>query len=199
MKHANRIATIQGFQALMEVRRHEELFLKQTYRQEFPNTPHQDTETIFLRMQPGLPEDPVNYGEEQYVFDVVNSLEAEDTEDYANFPIVRNHVMNLMSLVAGERLGRVMIIKLKAGGQILPHEDQGVYPDYYDRFHIILEGQSKWVIGPEGEEDRFIMNPDEVYWVNNSVTHSVLAPRPNADRIAIVIDIKVKGDKKCRM
>ena len=198
MRHAKSIATVQGYQALMEVFRNEELFSKQTYRQEFPDTPHADTETIFLRMQPGLPEDPREFGENEYVLEIVNSLEAEDTPEYDAFPVVRTHVMNLMAMVSGERLGRVMIVKLKAGGEILPHDDQGAYPDYYDRFHIILSGQSKWAIGEEGDEDRFVMNPDEVYWVNNSVRHSVVAPHPKDDRIAIIVDIKLKGKKKCR-
>ncbi len=176
--------------ALMELAR-ARLWSEETFRQDFPNSPHINTKTILCRMT-----DELRNGElDPHALVGVNTLEALDYPAYEKLPSVRRLVSTLMAQVSGERLGRVMVVKLIAGEGIEPHIDEGEYPKYYDRFHITLQCGVNGALYQVGE-DKFRMLAGQVWWFQNLVSHQVYNDS-NIDRINIIVDIKLKGDKPC--
>lgn len=102
-------------------------------------------------------------------------------------PEVLPIVFDLMAAVSGERLGGVLITKLKAGGKILPHIDRGWHAGYYDKFFVPIQNDKGaifcWddqVIEPEAG-DIWQFNNDVNHWVENN---------SNRDRIAMIVCIK---------
>ena len=94
-----------------------------------------------------------------------------------------------MALVKGERLGRVMINKIAAGGRIYPHEDTPEHTDYYTRFHIVLQSSAGCIL--KAGDEQLEMRTGDVFWFNNKLTHEVIN-NSGQDRISMVVDIKVK-------
>lgn len=96
-------------------------------------------------------------------------------------------VFGLMARVAGERLGGVLVTRLRPGGVIAPHVDRGWHADYYEKFYIA-------VANPPGALFRF---PDgdieaadgECYWFDNSVPHAVVN-HGDGDRLALIVCIR---------
>jgi Aspartyl/Asparaginyl beta-hydroxylase len=99
----------------------------------------------------------------------------------------RPMVMNLMSYVGGERLGRVVINKIKAGGSIVPHCDE--HGDYWDRFHIVLQSSRGVVF--RCEDETVNMATGEVWWFQNSNEHEVIN-NSGEDRIHLIVDIRTR-------
>lgn len=94
-----------------------------------------------------------------------------------------------MSKVAGERLGRVMINRLKAGGQVYPHADTPDHAQYWDRYHAVLKS------GPGCNfrcgDEMVNMETGSVWWFQNALEHEVLNNSAD-DRIHLIIDIRTQ-------
>jgi quercetin dioxygenase-like cupin family protein len=86
-------------------------------------------------------------------------------------------------------LGRIMIVRLKTGGEIAPHIDEGAYARYYARFHLVLESNPACVFKAGGELVH--MAPGELWWFNHQVEHSVVNNGP--DRTHIIVDLTAPG------
>jgi len=186
--------------ALIAVANNEKLFSNVTVRQEYEGTAHKDTETIFLRAgdnfnqytNAGKKDDPKRQREliDKAVYDVFNDLEMVDRPEYNSFPQIRPLVSSLMACVEGERLGSIAIVKLKPGGKVNPHIDEGSYADYYDRFHIALAGPNGSSLNVESESLQLL--PGEAWWFNHHKIHWA-ENNSDHDRINIIVDIKVKS------
>lgn len=191
MKHMQLIGSgIDTTPILLELSRHSDLWGEITFRQDFPGSPHHDTQTICLRMTQ-------EFSDDVSAEDMVgaNTLEAVDFPAYEKIPSAHPLVMWLMAKVNGERLGRVMIVKLAAGGSIEPHIDEGEYPKYYDRFHVVLDSSDRGCIF-QVDDETARMRKGEVYWFQNLLPHEAFNDS-NVDRIHMIIDIKLRGEKPC--
>lgn len=104
----------------------EPLFDAVRWRQETKGSPHADTKTIFLRMPAEIT-----------VETVFQSLEAVDLPPMDE-PAFRTAV-EAVSDLEGAPVARVMIVKLRPGGIILPHVDEGAYAEATDRYHLCVE------------------------------------------------------------
>ena len=104
-----------------------------------------------------------------------------------DLPECKKLCFEVMALVDGERLGGVLITKLPAGGEILPHSDNGWHAEYYDKYYIPIENEK----GSEFCFESGVINPDigDVWAFNNSYTHWV-NNHSNSDRTAIIVCIK---------
>lgn len=141
--------------AQLEVANNYDLFGQIEVREKLPGTAHRDTQSIYLRMPPTLYDmllenggntDFSDYLSDAELYDAfLNDVEAENVAHFDLFPNCREICMRLMSIIGGERLGRVMIVKLKPGGKIAEHEDQGECPEYYNRFHVVLRTDERTV------------------------------------------------------
>ena len=149
-----------------------ELWTKETWRQESKGSAHGDTETIFLRMcRP------------RTAWAVFNDLQAFYTEHASQFKVPLWRIAQL--IMPAERLGRIMLVKLRAGGQITPHIDQGKYADYYDRMHYVVSGECDFTCGDETVH----MRQGEAWWFNHRLMHSVVNNGAE-DRVHLIIDYR---------
>lgn len=173
---------------LMAITRRSELWREDTYLRDYPQGPFGAVESIMLR----FPEKRVFEQEEALAAynrgeSIYDQHENIDYPAYKLLPEARPLVMSLMSFVGGERLGRVMINKIKPGGRITPHADTPVHANYWDRFHIVVHS-APGVDFRCGNEHVY-MATGEVWWFQNALVHEVVN-NSAVDRIHLVIDIR---------
>jgi len=113
--------------AVAELARQPELWHEFTARQTYPGSAHHDTECIVLRGP--NPDSTIS------VFDDCDSVAWPALE---LLPECTRLVIRLMDNQISLAVGRVMVVRLKPGGVIDPHVDEGAYADVYSRFHIPL-------------------------------------------------------------
>ena len=173
---------------MLAIHRHEKdssIWKEDTYLRDYPQGPFGDCESIILRFPPrSVFETEEALEKHKETFD---QHECVDCSVYKILPEARPLVSSLMTFVQGERLGRVIINKIKPGGVIYPHADTPAHAKYYDRFHVVL-ASSPGVIFRAGDE-RVYMETGSVWWFNNALEHEVI--NNSADnRIHMVIDIR---------
>jgi hypothetical protein len=113
--------------------------------------------------------------------------ECVDQEVFKIIPEARPIIFDLMAMVRGERLGRVMVNKIRPGGKIYPHADTPAHSEYYSRFHIVLDS-SPGVYFRCGDESVY-METGSVWWFNNKLEHEVINNSAK-DRIHMIVDIR---------
>jgi Aspartyl/Asparaginyl beta-hydroxylase len=180
MKHLFRLAAGINMTPLMvQIQRQAELWKADTYLRDYPQGPFGDVETIFLRFPPASVSEMEREAKDQH--------ECVWMDGALHLPAARSLVFNLMHTVEGERLGRVMINKIRPGGRIFPHADTPVHSTYWDRFHYVVQS-SPGVIFRVADENVF-MQTGECWWFQNQLEHEVLNNSAE-ERIHLVIDIR---------
>lgn len=186
MKHFCRIATGLDVTPLrLALARRPELWKEDTYLRDYPQGPFADMESIMLRF-------PVKgvYETEKEVQDHLSKYDPHESVDYPPYkllPEARPLVMNLMHYVGGERLGRVMINKLRCGGRIFPHADTPAHAEYYSRFHVVLTSTPGVVF--RCADEQAYMAPGEAWWFNNKLEHEVIN-NGSDERIHMIVDVR---------
>lgn len=146
-----------------------------TIRQAYPGSAHHDTECIFAR-------GPNAFTVDDYMF----SLSAQD---YALPPDVREAVDQLMlpvlTAIDVQQLGRVLIVRLAAGGSVDEHIDEGTYAEHYSRFHIPLRADHGSVLTVGGES--VSMQSGEAWWFDHRQPHSARNDS-GTERIHLIFD-----------
>lgn len=171
--------------ALARLQKSDGIWLADTYLRDYPQGPFGDTESVILRFPPRS----VYETEEELAKAVVTIDQHENVDQpvFKSIPEARPLVFGLMTLTQGERLGRVMINKLRPGGVIYPHADTPVHAEYWDRFHIVLQS------APGGQfrcgDELVSMKTGEVWWFNNKLEHEVTNNSAD-DRIHMIVDIR---------
>lgn len=166
------------------------LWLEHTERQHYPGSAHKDTETIYLR-----------WATDKSIAGGFYCLESEDHfETIAKlapeiYPLVQAVCVKIFGegvTSMNERIGRVIITKLKPGGVITEHVDEGPYADHYERFHVCLSGDSGfWCDGQvQG------MKPGQLWWFNHKLRHDV--QNGPLERIHLIIDLEAPEYRKLR-
>jgi quercetin dioxygenase-like cupin family protein len=147
-----------------------------TARQEYTGTAHTDTHCIY-------PRGPFKFTPYFYMFDIgAYDYPVMDTLADVLVPILRPLLTDVLKVDA---LGRVLIVKLKPGGVITPHTDEGTYADHYARFHVAVTGTDKATLTAGGETHH--LEPGDAWWFNHKVKHSARNDG-DTDRIHIIID-----------
>jgi hypothetical protein len=157
---------------LWALQANEQLWNQHRDRTEDPASPHHEVDDIWVR----------------YALDakVQGPHESVWYPAAAGLP-VRELVYPLMQYVQGERLGGVLITRIKSGKQCKPHHDDGWHAKYYEKFAIQVQsapGQAFCFDGASLES-----KPGDVYWFDNAFTHWVTNPTPH-DRITLIVCIK---------
>ncbi len=151
-----------------------------TDRQTTPGSPHSDTKSIFLR-----------WCASKDIPAVFTEIPAIDYPAMDKLMEVWPLLHEIENLVGSKQLGRVMIVKLEAGGMIDAHVDEGAYADHYERFHLPLQSNKDncfFVESDDGTGGEFAtMLPGELWWFNHKKRHwaSNLGDQP---RIHLIID-----------
>lgn len=186
MKNFQQIANnIDPVPLLVALQRHHTLWQEDTYLRDYPQGPFGDTESIMLRF-------PVKgvYDTEAALQDHLSAYDQHECIWYPAFdklPQARQLIFNLMGYLQGERLGRVMINKIRPGGRIAKHADTPAHAAYYSRYHIVLQSSPGFVFTCGGEQ--VFMPAGSVFWFRNALDHEVINGGRD-DRISMVIDIR---------
>lgn len=154
----------------------ETLWTEITARQDFDGTAHVDTETIFLLGPAELTAESAQH-----------SLSVVSYPPLRLFwPDVADIVEPLEPRLGITEYGRAMIVKLKPGGRIAPHTDEGGYAEHFSRLHIVLQSDpgNRFECGNESAQ----MLPGEAWWFDHQVEHSA-ANNSKSDRIHLIMDV----------
>lgn len=178
--------------AMLALMRRPGLWQEDTFLRHYPQGPFGEVESVMLRFPKKVVFDGPD-AEEKVALYKQNMLPGYDQHEsidypaYAMLPEARALVMSTFAAVSGERLGRVMINKIKPGGRIYRHADTPEHANYYRRFHIVLQSApgSRFLC----EDEEVHMDTGEVWWFNNKLEHEVIN-NSNEDRIHIVMDAR---------
>lgn len=152
-------------------------------RAQYPGSAHAAADTIFLR-----------WPEEMTIDAAFSDLEAIDLPAARLLMPELAAVTQQIVAAAGEveSVGRCMLTRLPAGGVIPPHIDEGMYADFYDRFHVCLAGGRGNSFRCGGEI--FYPQPGQAFWFNRKLEHSVqnfaLEGATGAERIHLILDLE---------
>lgn len=152
-----------------------EMWGENTDRQTYDGTAHADTETIYLR-----------WCKSRTIDAAFSEIEAEDIPHFLTSALADIVIAVLKSIGDAGQLGRVMIVKLKSGGKIKAHTDDGRYADHYDRFHVSLQSDAGNMFHVGG--GAFHALPGECWWFNHKREHWV-ENNSSRDRIHLIIDV----------
>lgn len=153
------------------------------------DSPHRDTKDIWVR-----------YNDIEDKLDGVDQINAESDfnkehrpvwwKSYYQLPQVRPIVFDVMSLVEGEELGTVILIKIPSGKQIFPHTDTGWSAGYYEKYFIPIQNyQGATFNFPDGQ---IVPSIGDVYWFDNSIVHNVTN---NSLEDMILLIVTIRSDK----
>lgn len=180
MKNLFKLAAGINMTPLMaQIQRQSALWQADTYLRDYPQGPFEDVETIFLRFPPASVTELERGTRDQH--------ECVWMDGALHLPAARALIFSLMSTVEGERLGRVMLNKIRPGGRIFAHADTPAHAEYWDRYHYVVQS-APGVVFRVGEE-RLTMQTGEVWWFQNLIEHEVINNSAD-DRIHLVIDIR---------
>jgi hypothetical protein len=107
----------------------------------------------------------------------------------ANVLPVRDLVFPLMAAVRGERLGGVLITRIKPGQVCKPHADSGWHARYYDKFAVQIEAAPEQAF--HFKDASLVTEPGDVFWFDNAFTHWVTNDSQR-DRITMIVCIKTE-------
>lgn len=146
-------------------------------RTSFEGSPHGKADDILLRSC-------VTTG--RSLMEMHGDLDATDRSQMRHMPMAKITAYDLMRLVNGTRLGRMVVTRLAPGDKITPHTDEGPYAEYYSRYHVVLKGLagSVFTCGDEAVQ----MLTGEIWWFNHRAEHSV-SNNSKDDRVHLIIDI----------
>ncbi len=102
---------------------------------------------------------------------------------------VRDMVFPLMAAVRGERLGGVLITRIKPGQVCKPHTDPGWHARYYEKFAVQIEAAPQQ--GFHFERQSLVTKPGDVFWFDNSFKHWVTNDS-ESDRITLIACIRTE-------
>lgn len=179
MRNFQLLCTTHVIPLMHQVQRQPQLWKADTYLRDYPQGPFGDVETIFLRFPPASVTELERSQKDQH--------ECVWMDGVLHLPAARTIIMQLMGLVEGERLGRVMINKLRPGGRIFPHADTPEHAEYWDRYHVCLQSTpgSNFRCG----EETVSMKTGDVWWFQNANEHEVIN-NGSDDRIHLIVDIR---------
>lgn len=159
-----------------------------TRRQAYAGTNHADTRSILVRMPDEVftPDDRTAAREwftRLTAFDRDLPQELYDALD----PILAQ----LVTLTSARKVARVMIVELKAGGEVTEHVDTGAYADHTDRFHVCLQNDFAMlaVRQPDGGIHANRIAEGEAWWFNHKRPHSAWNASDTTPRIHLIVDL----------
>lgn len=142
------------------------------------DSPHTEVEDIWLRFN------DLKDGTKQ---DIMDNHESINYPAMTKLGIVRPIIFNLMRVVEGERLGRVIITRLAPGKSISKHVDSGDHAAYYDRYHVVLQSLPGTSFRAGNEEVN--MQTGDIWWFDNGQEHEVVNNSAD-DRLTMIVDIR---------
>jgi hypothetical protein len=168
--------------ALAEVESQPELWGQYPERLIVPNSPHAQSQDIWLRFRPRAElTDPAKCGEPHFpVF----------YPAWDRLPGLHPLVFDIMARVKATSLGGILMTKIPPGKAILPHTDSGWHPTFNDtKAYVILKAND--LCFNRCLDETVIMQPGEAWLFRNDIVHSV-ENHGATDRIALIITMRTK-------
>jgi len=155
---------------------HAHLWDQHTARTHSEDSPHHGLSDIWVRFA-----DP----------DTMRPDGSHDSVWYAQADVlpVRELVFPLMAAVRGERLGGVLITRIKPGQVCKPHTDPGWHARHYDKFAVQVAAAPGQAFHFEGIS--LETKPGDVFWFDNSHRHWV-TNESTEDRITMIVCIRTE-------
>lgn len=169
--------------ALAEIDAQPELWGADTARTAAPNSPHAQSQDIFLRFRAKSElQDPDDYGAPHF---------AEFWPAWSKLPALHPIVFNLMRQVSAVYLGGILMTRIPAGAAILSHVDRGWHPEFMNRkAYVILRANAACINFCGGEVA--VMEPGSAWLFRNDIEHSV-ENRGQTERIAMIVTMRTEG------
>ena len=183
MKHFRRIfSDLDVAPALAQLDAHPELWGQHPERINAPNSPHAQSQDIWLRFRPKSElHEPADYGAPHFAcfwpaWHVLTALHAT--------------TFDVMHMMRATYLGGCLITRIPAGKQILPHVDRGWHPEHNEtKCYVIIKANNGCI--NYCEDESVVMRPGECWQFRNDITHSVWN-RGDTDRIAMILTMHVE-------
>lgn len=160
---------------LAQLEKHPRIWREITARQTTPGSPHADTDCVILR-----------WSARQSVDAAFNDLESVDYPTLGKLPAARPLIAEVVKQSEGHELGRALIARLKPGGFIDPHTDEGAYADHFERFHVVLQADEGNLFRAGSESAR--MRTGELWWFNHKLEHEVFNASDRS-RLHLIVDV----------
>ena len=172
MNHFRRIGSLDVRPLVELLPSLEECWGWNTLRQDAPGSPQHDTECIYLRM-PAVVDAAT----------IFNSLQVVDRPPMPNLTL--QNLIDGVALFSELPPARVMLTKLKPGGVIDQHIDQGRYADMTERFHVPVttNGACRMVIGDEMD----VGAPGSIIWFDKHAEHWCVN-HGDTPRVHLIVD-----------
>jgi len=176
MKHNVQLLTGLDVQPMLDLlKKNKDMWNDITIRQDYPGSAHADTECIFIR-------GPLKFTAKDYFDDCSAApYPAASVFQEAFRPLMEP----LTEAIGLTQLGRVLIVKLKPGGHVKAHVDEGKYADMYSRFHIVLATNDKCTNTTGGEVSHWPVGT--AWWFDHKQEHTA-DNGGQTNRIHIIVD-----------
>lgn len=182
MKNFLKVATGAQVQSLaLELHLHPELWNVDKERLH-EQGPHRDSDDIWIRLNDKTPF--IESGD-------WSGFNAEHEsiwyDGFYALPSARKLIFDVARLVEAERIGDVIIWRVKPGQQIYPHIDKSWHADYYSKFNVCIQAKpgALFVYDDEVIADQ----PGDVHRFMNNVNHSVIN-KSDEDYIVMVVCLR---------
>lgn len=161
---------------------HPELWDQHTERTAPEDSPHHGLSDIWFRFaQPGTQQPDGSHESVWYPsIDLV--------------PDIRFLVRMLMNNTQGERLGGVLMTRIKPGQVCRPHTDPGWHARYYDKYAVQIEAAPGQAF--HFEDGHLVTQPGDVFWFDNAHTHWVTNDS-DRERITLIVCIRTERSALC--
>jgi Aspartyl/Asparaginyl beta-hydroxylase len=183
MKHFTKIAGgIEVADALRQIDNLPHLWGADAERTDAAGSPHAQSRDIWLRFRPREElTSPERFSEPHF---------AAFYPAWRAIPALHPIVFDLMRRCRASYLGGIMLTRLPAGAQILPHHDDGWHAAFMNvKVYVILRANDRcfnWCMN-----DRLVMRPGEAWRFDNHVTHGV-DNFGDTERIALISTMRVE-------
>lgn len=156
------------------IARRPDLWNADRLRTEFKHSPHEQASDIILRFGAGN------------IHDLHPNIDRPAMASLG----AKGMALQIMGLVGGSELGRVLVTRLAPGKTILPHADEGDYNRWFDRYHVCL--QSLPGVTFRCGEEKVSPISGELWWFNNKIEHEIINNSAD-DRITMIVDVRIDG------
>lgn len=152
-----------------------------------PGYPHRDAHSITLRLCKVLPDYKTNIASQKAMEDDIISF---NQPQWHVFSELKKLLYPLVEIVGGTFIGRIVIIGLDAGKTIESHFDKGFTTDFYQRYHIVINGPKDclFICGQDEDQEQVEMETGSIWWFDSHKQHSVVN-NGTERRISVACDI----------
>lgn len=165
---------------LEELESNPQLWDQHTSRTKPENSPHHGLSDIWVRYN-----DWANFTGDTKAFNEEHDAVWLDPAEH--LPSVKRLAKLVMALVGGDRLGMVLLTRIKPYGSVLPHVDSGWHAGYYAKYAVQIKGNAAQAFHFDGES--LSAEPGDLYTFDNSKSHWVTNDSDD-ERITCIICIR---------